>query len=178
MSGVEPTDTAVARPKPLSIEVVLASTLFGLLGAGFLSIYYADRFHFGWAKMGGEFPWSLPAWSYGVTVFKMAGLILWLVLSRRPCRWPVGILAGIFLVGGLHALACGYANHEFQSEGWWIASHVQLAYASGVTYLVNFVLVVRRVIAGKARPWPGFLLGLLIGAGLPAAAEFLLHRPW
>ena len=175
MSAVEPTDTAVARPKPLAIEVVIASILFGLLGSGFLSIYYVGLFVE--TSPGAWYPFGFPAWSYGITILKMAGMVVWLVLSRRLCRWPAGILAGVFLIGGLHALACGICNREFEGESAFYAVSVQLAYLCGATYLLNFVFVVRRVIASNARPLPGFLLGLLIGAGLPALAQLAAWYP-
>ena len=176
MSTDGPTGIAGQGPKPLSGEVVAASIIFGLLGPGFLSLYYLTLF----GSLGRgrhEYPWSFAAWSYGITILKMAALVVWLVLGRRRRPRSAGILAGVFFVGGLHALACGLANNGLQREGWWIAIHVQLAYASALTYLFNSVLVVRRLLASRARPWPGFLLGVGIAAGLPAAAEYLLYGP-
>jgi hypothetical protein len=176
MSTDGPTGIAGQGPKPLSAEVVAASIIFGLLGPGFLSLRYMSLFGPNHQKLV-EYPWVFPAWSYGITILKMAALVVWMVLGRRRCRWPLGILAGVFFVGGLHALGCGLANNGFQREGFWVATHVQLAYASGLTYLFNSVLVVRRLLASRARPWPGFLLGVGIAAGLPAAAEYLLCGP-
>jgi len=158
---------------------VAGDVLFGLAGTIALSAIWADLFgpreHPGyWYHY---YPWAYPIWAYGVTFIKVAFLMVWLGLRFRSAEglgWLAGLMAGVFLVGAGHALACAIANTE--GFGWSpsIGSMVALTYLASLCYLWNFVLALAW---GKSSRL-GLILGVPVGVGvaavLPGVMEYLV----
>ena len=174
-----------SRRSRKSIFWIFFDILFGLVGPIFLSLRYAGEFRPRatpqyWSHY---YPWAFPTWAYGITIIKIVALMAWLRLRARTAEglsWRPGLLAGIFLVGALHAIACAIVNSEaLDMEAWWIPLSVVLAYLAGLSYARNFVLALLWGRAAKTRLMLGFLLGLAIAAALPAVADLLNYgKPW
>jgi hypothetical protein len=150
---------------------VMSGVMFGLLGPGFLTLLYGGLFR---RASSLEYPWAFPYWSYGITVIKCSALLAWIWLQPSPRRYGTllaGVFAGVFLVGGAHALACAILHSSLLWARHFEAWYVVVAYLSALVYLANFLFALFWGEGSTKRLLVGVLLGLLLVVGLPGALE-------
>lgn len=109
--------------------------LFAVAGPAVLSVAYGGAF---FADMKWLYPFAWPAWAFGVTAVKVAVMLAWLCTrGQAPAEGhrPGRFVAGVFFVGGMHALVGATANLLFAPMHVLNALSVAAAAVAGVFYL-------------------------------------------
>ncbi|MFB3891044.1 MAG: hypothetical protein ACE15C_03365 [Phycisphaerae bacterium] len=166
---------------PASWRGQACDLVFGILGPAGLSIGWWGAF---WqSNYLPPYPWHYAGWSYCITVIDLAAVILWMTVRASPgLRWSrcAGVMAGVFLAGALHSLACAAIHTPLVFSffsGWtlFFAPQILLAWLAAAIYFRLMLQCWRRCraefgpLTAEASFVPGFLTPLVLAAAAQVA---------